>query len=159
MEYFTLATSIVSFTIACIALRFTFARRYANAADRALNRFSRFNEILFAHPEFQDVFYKCLGDIKESSGGGRDYANAKAFIWFVLNQMEGVFMDHHRNNLTRESFACYNTWFHNVIDKGGAIRGFLEERGEANLKYFAPPYQEYIREVLRSTGRQSKGES
>ncbi len=148
LQYLPLIVSFVSLALAITALRITLARRHANAADRALNRFSRFNEQLFAHPEFHDVFSQTFAEIKKSSSGRREYSSAKAFAWFVLNQMEGVYMDRWRGNLTVESFKCYDTWFCATLAKDNAVREFVEGHDGANLKFFAAPYQEYIRSVL-----------
>lgn len=113
----------------------------AAAADRALQRFSRFNEMLFRDPSLHEVFFKTWAEVK------RD-ATQKAFVWFVLNQMEGVYMDFHLGQLRSDSFRCYDTWLRFRMGKGGALRDFLLDKGGERFQYFAEPYQAYLRKVL-----------
>jgi len=114
-------------------------RDQADAADRAASRFARFNEILFEHDEFQVVFSAHLKDLK-------DKPNARLFLWYVINQMEAVYIDYNLGQLSKEAFEAYDRWFQFRLGKNTAMREFLQH---SNYRpYFIKAFQKYYDGII-----------
>lgn len=125
----------------------------STAADRALQRFNRVNELLLEKPGLNKVFKERYVSLKTDM-------ESKTFIWYLFNQLEGTFLDNKLGVLKKEYFKSYDEWLNQVISEPNALRDFLE-RGEENPKIrdsFSDSYWQYLRQKVERHGPKGVGQ-
>ena len=105
-----------------------------SAADRALQRFNKINEVLFKHPEMNDAFTKSYRELNPA---------ARGFAWYVLNQFEGIYLDHKFGLLPDEYFMSYANWMSSRLERHSALKDLAED--VKREKFFSDSYLKYLR--------------
>ena len=137
------ALSILSVVLSGVAIYVAFTRQQktlkTTAADRALQRFNRINEILLNKPHLNKIFAERYENLKTDP-------EAKTFIWYIFNQLEGTFLDSKFRVLKKEYFKSYDKWLTDVLSKENALRDFVE-KGKRSPKIkdsFSDSYWKYL---------------
>jgi len=145
------ALSILSLLLSGFAVYIAFTRGQktlqSTAADRALQRFNRVNELLLEKPGLNKVFKERYVSLKTDM-------ESKVFIWYLFNQLEGTFLDNKLGILKKEYFKSYDEWLNQVISEPNALSDFLI-RGKENSKIrdsFSDSYWQYLRKKVEQYG-------
>ncbi|MGA9998131.1 MAG: hypothetical protein WBP93_22145, partial [Pyrinomonadaceae bacterium] len=136
-----LLTTIISFISLLISLyavlkvtKLNKTNLVVSAADRALQRFNRINEVLFNHPELNDVFIKSYNDLNPT---------ARGFAWYILNQFEVIYLDYHFGLLPDEYFMSYANWMSSRLERDSALKDLVKDIKRE--KSFSDSYLSYLR--------------
>lgn len=139
--------SILSLLLSGFAVYIAFTRGektlQSTAADRALQRFNRINEILLDKPHLNKIFRERFASLRHDE-------ESKTFIWYLFNQLEGTFLDNKLGILKKEYFKSYDEWLNEIVGRPNAMSDFLI-KGEESAKIrncFSDSYWEYLRQKV-----------
>jgi hypothetical protein len=139
----SLGISILSLFLSVLSIHLSRVQAHktflAEAAERALERFNRINEMLMEKPALNRVFREPYAALKEDKV-------AKTFIWYIFNQLEGTFLDKKLEILKPEYFVSYDVWLRDQLRGEGALVDFL--RKPWIRPYFSESYWKYLQAMV-----------
>lgn len=120
------------------------------AADRALVRFNRINEVLLREKDFNRVLRGSWHEFVQQKDD-----QAKTFIWYIFNQFEGIWLDYDLGILKPEYFTSYESWLRDQLRRRHALFEFL---GVSSFSlYFSAPFWSYLQAMLAESLRTTEG--